>query len=151
MSTLTRQVTFNILADSQPEPDETIVLPVPRVNTAHAFHTTTDTFTYGDPLTITIRANDADNRYVPPEPTFAVAVDNADTAEGGTAVFTVTLGGSAPASGSAVTVDWAVSGGASASDYEIRGADTDGTLRFTALGSQTLNFAITDDDASEPA
>ena len=77
---------FNILADSQPEPDETIVLPVPRVNTAHPFHSTTDTFAYGEPLTITIRASDG----YTPTPSFSIAVDDADTAEGDTAVFTVT-------------------------------------------------------------
>ncbi|MDD9882936.1 MAG: hypothetical protein OXU62_00130 [Gammaproteobacteria bacterium] len=36
---------------------------MPRVNTAHSFHSTTDTFAYGDPLTVTIRQNDG---YVAP-------------------------------------------------------------------------------------
>ena len=54
---------LNILDDSQPEPDETVVLPVPRVDFTHAFTSTTDTFAYGEPLTFTIRASDG---YVAP-------------------------------------------------------------------------------------
>ncbi|MDD9800818.1 MAG: hypothetical protein OXU29_10245, partial [Gammaproteobacteria bacterium] len=116
----------------------------------HSGSSTTDTVTLSPAsITVTILANDG---YTPPTPTptpsFSIAVDESTRAEGQTAVFTVTLGGSAP--GAAVTVDWAVSGSASAADYSVSGG-AGGTLRFTALGSQTLNFAITDDSAREPA
>ena len=110
--------------------------------------TTTDTVTLSPAsFTVTILANDG---YTPPMPTpsFSIAVDESTRAEGETAVFTVTLAGGAPSGG--VTVDWAVSGaGITADDYTLSGADTDGTLSFTANGSQTLTFAITDDSAGE--
>ncbi|MDD9853790.1 MAG: hypothetical protein OXU78_07555, partial [Deltaproteobacteria bacterium] len=82
------------------------------------------------------------------DPGLAVSVDNANVSEGGSATFTVALTGTASAT--PAMVDWAISG-VDASDYTVSGADTDGTLRFTAVGSQTINVAITDDSLSEDA
>ena len=78
----------------------------------------------------------------------AVSVDDSTPDEGEEAVFTVALAGQAPVAMQPVTVDWAVSG-AQAADYSVSGADTDGTLNFTGLGSQTLTLTITDDASSE--
>ncbi|MDD9853307.1 MAG: putative Ig domain-containing protein, partial [Deltaproteobacteria bacterium] len=78
----------------------------------------------------------------------SVNVDDTTPDEGGEAVFTVTLNGQAPVAMQPVTVDWAVSG-AQAADYSVSGADTDGTLSFTGLGSQSVTLTITDDALSE--
>ena len=137
--------TLTILDDDAtegPEADETITLAVPTV----ALNPGSLTVTRGDPLTITIAANDGH-----PDETFrdfAISVDNATAFEGDSVVFTVSLNGQAPST--AATVDWAISGaGITAGDYTLSGADTDGRLRFTALGDQTLTFAITDDAVDE--
>ncbi|MDD9863405.1 MAG: hypothetical protein OXU54_02350, partial [Gammaproteobacteria bacterium] len=137
------EATYRIVDDNIHEPEEFLTFAITGFNIIAA--TTPPTWTVGNPssVTIAIRAND--------QPMLAVAVDDADTAEGDTVVFTVSLGDNAPASGSSVTVDWAVSGDVDTSDYTVSGADTDGTLAFAALGSQTLTFAIADDADREDA
>ena len=92
-------------------------------------------------LTVTIPANDG---YM--ASTLAIAVDDANTAEGDTAEFTVTLTVGNP-DPTPVTVDWAVSGDVSADDHDAGG----GTLSFTAAGSQTIDIAIADDFNAEAA
>ncbi|MDD9818925.1 MAG: hypothetical protein OXU61_12445, partial [Gammaproteobacteria bacterium] len=129
---------IDIVNDSIAEPDETVIISVTIDS-----QTTTDTITPAESLTFTIRASD--------QPTFSVAADDAATSEGDTATFTVTLGDNAPASGTPATVDWAVSGDVAAADYMLGGADTDGTLAFTALGSQTVTLAIAADNLNEAA
>ncbi len=85
--------------------------------------------------------------YVNTPHVFAVSVDESARSEGDTAVFTVSLTGTAPAT--PVTVDWEIGGNADASDYVLSGADTDGRLSFSALESQTITVAIAADGLNE--
>ncbi|MDD9818481.1 MAG: hypothetical protein OXU61_10180, partial [Gammaproteobacteria bacterium] len=138
---LAQSRTYSITDDNAAEPDETITLAVPALTVDFGRDTYT---TASTDIAITIRASD--------RPLLAVAVDDANIAEGETAVFTVTLSDTAPTSGSTITVDWAVSGtGITTTDYTVSGSDTDGTLGFTGLGSQTLTFAIANDADREDA
>ena len=86
--------------------------------------------------------------YVNTPHVFAVSVDESARSEGDTAVFTVSLTGTTPAT--PVTVDWEIGGNADASDYVLSGADIiDGSLSFSALESQTITVAIAADGLNE--
>ena len=134
-----RDATYTIVADNMAEDDETITFTLPTLMRSFSTDTFTTTSTN---ITINIRANDADNRYAPPS--FAIASGVSVPAnEGDTAVFRVTLSGSASAG--AVTVNWDVSG-VDTSDWS---STTPNPLRFTEAGTLPINILIEDDELRE--
>ena len=116
-------ITLTTVEDTADEPDETIVVSVTAVTNAQG----------GGSVMTTILDDD---EAVPPD--VSIAVDNADIPEeAGVATFTVTL---SAATSVDVTVDLALSGTASASDYTASGTQvvipvgsTSGSITVTAV------------------
>ena len=132
---------IGIAGDNLAESDETFTITCSILAGFQTFADANGGVALPADFTVTIPANDG---YM--ASTLAIAVDDANTAEGDTAEFTVTLTVGNP-DPTPVTVDWAVSGDVSADDHDAGG----GTLSFTAAGSQTIDIAIAADLSAEAA
>ncbi|MDD9815959.1 MAG: autotransporter domain-containing protein [Gammaproteobacteria bacterium] len=140
----TADITIQILQDAREEDDETVTV------TLDATEVTADRGVTAPSATASFEINDnpAATRFL------AITVDEASREEGQSAVFTVTLSGSAYDDGApAQTVDWCITGTAESNDYSVTGAgaaDCSG-VSGTVLAMGRLDFGTSFGGTMAPA
>ncbi len=135
--TLTQEVSITITDDTTPEGDETFTVTVPTRNTIAS--SSSDTLARGEPVTVTIRANDGSQALLGGEDGLA--------AEGGTINVPVEFIGETRTAPSTVT--FAITGTASRADYMVD--DTASAITFdTTAATGTIEIAETADSGAIP-